>query len=140
MQLEEYFDFLAPSDIRIKGTRVGIESILYEYIHRKLSPEEIVPKFRTVTLEQVYATILYYLHNKETVGKYFADWLEWSHQQWKNQQMNPHPGILRFQQRIAEYGSDPEVHKALRKLRAQAARQSTKEVVEIIHNDPLSHG
>ncbi len=48
MQLEDYFDFLAPNDIRIKGTRVGIESILYEYIHRQLSPEEIVPKFRTV--------------------------------------------------------------------------------------------
>ena len=29
VQLEEYFDFLAPNDIRIKGTRVGIESILY---------------------------------------------------------------------------------------------------------------
>ena len=48
MQLEDYFDFLAPNDIRIKGTRVGIESILYEYIHRQLDPEEIVPKFRTV--------------------------------------------------------------------------------------------
>lgn len=32
MQLEDYFDFLAPNDIRVKGTRVGIESILYEYI------------------------------------------------------------------------------------------------------------
>ncbi len=26
MQLEEYFDFLAPDYIRIKGTRVGIET------------------------------------------------------------------------------------------------------------------
>jgi hypothetical protein len=28
MQLEDYFDFLAPNDIRVKGTRVGIETIL----------------------------------------------------------------------------------------------------------------
>ncbi len=32
MQLEEYFDFLADDDIRLKNSRVGIESILYEYI------------------------------------------------------------------------------------------------------------
>ncbi len=139
MQLEDYFDFLAPQDIRIKGTRVGIESILYEYIHRKLSPEEIVPKFRTVTLEQVYATILYYLHNKESVGKYFADWLEWSHQQWKNQQMNPDPAIVRLRERIAKYGRDPEVHKALRRQRELAAPGNIKEVVEP-QNDSLSNG
>lgn len=32
MQLEDYFDFLAPNDIRIKGHRIGIEDVLYEYI------------------------------------------------------------------------------------------------------------
>jgi uncharacterized protein (DUF433 family) len=56
MELEDYFEFLGPNDIRIKGTRVGIENILYEYIHRKLNPEEILPMFCTVTLEQIYAT------------------------------------------------------------------------------------
>jgi hypothetical protein len=34
MELESYLDFLAPDDIRVKGTRIGIETILYEYIHR----------------------------------------------------------------------------------------------------------
>lgn len=37
INIEEYFDYLAPDDIRIKGTRVGIESILYEFIHREQS-------------------------------------------------------------------------------------------------------
>jgi hypothetical protein len=41
MQLEDYFEFLTPEDIRIKGTRVGIEHILYEYIHRNQTPEAI---------------------------------------------------------------------------------------------------
>ncbi|MGK7903791.1 MAG: DUF433 domain-containing protein [Hormoscilla sp.] len=123
MQLEDYFDFLGPDDIRVKGTRVGIESILYEYIHRKLSAEEIEPKFRTVTLEQVYATILYYLHNREAVGKYFADWLEWSHQQHATLSSGNDPDrvILRLRERIAKYGRDPEVHKALRRQRELAA-------------------
>jgi len=67
MQLEDYFDFLAPNDIRIKGSRIGIESVLYEHIHNAKTPEEIDAQFWSINLEQVYATILYYLHNKEAV-------------------------------------------------------------------------
>lgn len=32
MQLEDYFNFLTPNDIPLKGTRIGIETILYDYI------------------------------------------------------------------------------------------------------------
>jgi hypothetical protein len=45
IQLEEYFDFLAPDDIRIKGHRIGIESVLYEYIFREQPLEAIVRWF-----------------------------------------------------------------------------------------------
>ncbi|MEH1932515.1 MAG: DUF433 domain-containing protein [Nostoc sp.] len=78
MKLEEYFNVLAPDDIRLKGTRIGIESILYEYIYRCKTPEEIAEQFHTVTLEQVYATILYYLHHRSEVDAYLVDWLEFS--------------------------------------------------------------
>ncbi|MEH2161460.1 MAG: DUF433 domain-containing protein [Nostoc sp.] len=78
MKLEEYFNALAPDDIRLKGTRIGIESILYEYIYRCKTPEEIAEQFLLVTLEQVYATILYYLHHRSEVDAYLADWLEFS--------------------------------------------------------------
>ena len=57
MELESYFDFLAPDDIRIKETRIGIETILYDYLHRGQSPEDIAARYPSVTLEQVYATI-----------------------------------------------------------------------------------
>ena len=57
MQLEEYFDFLAEDDIRLKGTRVGIETILYDFIHRQRSPETIAQTYPSL-IEQVYATIL----------------------------------------------------------------------------------
>ncbi|MBC6478788.1 MAG: DUF433 domain-containing protein [Hormoscilla sp. GM7CHS1pb] len=96
MQLEDYFDFQRPDDIRVKGTRVGIETILYDFIHRARTPEEIAQSYPSVSLEQVYATILYYLHNKEAVSKYIADWLEWSHQQLKAQQLNPSPSAIRL--------------------------------------------
>ena len=32
MQIEDYFNFLAEDDIRIKGTRIGIESVLDAHI------------------------------------------------------------------------------------------------------------
>ena len=76
MQLEDYFDFLRPDDIRIRGHRIGIESVLYEYVYRSRTPEEIAKQFETLTLDQVYATILYYLRNQEQIRRYLADWLE----------------------------------------------------------------
>jgi len=102
MQLEDYFERLAEDDIRIKGTRIGIEHILYQYIHRAQTPEAIAERFRTVTLEQVYATILYYLHNQEAIGAYLTDWLAWSHQMREEQRKNPPPFIEKLRQFKAE--------------------------------------
>ena len=95
MQLEDYFDFQRPDDIRVKGTRIGIETVLYDFIHRARTPEQIAQTYPSLNLEQVYATILYYLHNKEAVSNYIADWLEWSHQQLKAQELNPPLGIVK---------------------------------------------
>jgi hypothetical protein len=58
--------------------------------------------YPSLNLEQVHATILYYLHNKEAVSQYVADWLEWSHQQLKAQQLNPSPSALRLRKLRAE--------------------------------------
>ena len=102
MQLEDYFDFQAPNDIRIKGHRIGIESVLYEYIHRKQTPEEIAVRFDTLSLEEIYATILYYLHNKEQVDKYIADWLEFGRRAREEQERNPTPAMLRLRKIKAE--------------------------------------
>ncbi|MBZ8181313.1 DUF433 domain-containing protein [Oscillatoria salina] len=96
MKLEDYFEFLAPDDIRLKGTRVGIETILYDYIYHARTPEEIAQTYPTITLEQVYATILYYHHEKSKVSQYIADWLEWSHKMREEQRKNPPPGIKRL--------------------------------------------
>ncbi len=106
MNLEEYFDFLRPDDIRLKGTRIGIESILYEYLHRGRTPEEIAARFHTLTLEQVYATILYYLRNKEAVSRYVADWLEWSNAMREEQERNPSPAVTRL--RALKAGLSPQ--------------------------------
>jgi len=96
MQIEDYFDFLASDDIRIKGSRIGIESVLYEYIYREQSPKSINEKFPTLTLEQIYATILYYLHNHEKIEAYITDWLEWGKKMREEQRRNPPPVVVRL--------------------------------------------
>jgi uncharacterized protein (DUF433 family) len=93
MQLEAYFDFLADDDIRLKHTRVGIESVLYEYIYREQTPEAIQRRFPSLTLEQVYATILYYLHNREQVEAYIVDWLAWGQRMREEQNRNSPPFV-----------------------------------------------
>jgi uncharacterized protein (DUF433 family) len=70
MQLEDYFEFDACDRIRVKGTRMAIEFLIEPYLDGE-SPEYIFRNFRhSVTLEQVYATITYYLHNKKEIDAY----------------------------------------------------------------------
>ena len=80
----------------------GIESILYEYIHRGQTPEAIAEKFHTVSLDQVYATILYYLRNKEVVEAYLSDWLAFSCDVREAQERTPPPVVVRLRKRTAE--------------------------------------
>ena len=44
MQIETSFNFSAENGIRIKGKRVGIETVLYEYIHNNRTPEAIAKR------------------------------------------------------------------------------------------------
>lgn len=105
--LASYFTVLSATDIRVRGTRIGIEHILYEYIHKAKTAETIAAQFPTVTLEQVYATILYYLQNKAAIGQYLADWLHYTHAAEAEQDSNPDPSLQRL--------------KALKAARATAA-------------------
>src|SRR5207249_9662433 len=100
MQLEDYFDFLAPDDIRIRGTRVGIETVLYEYIHRSQTPEQVAERFDALTLEQVYATILYYLANRESVSAYLTAWLAYGERARAMQAKDP--AFQRLQERLRQ--------------------------------------
>lgn len=88
MNLDDYFEQLAPDDIRVKGTRIGIESILYEYVHRSQTAEAIVARFPSLHLDQVYATILWYLRDRERLDGYLADWLTFSGEAREAQERN----------------------------------------------------
>ena len=98
MQFEEYFDFVSPDEIRIKGHRITIDDVLYEYIHNAMTPEKLAERFPTLNLEKIYATLLYYARNQAEVDKYLAANLERTNQLWLAQQANPTPGMLRLRQ------------------------------------------
>lgn len=63
MDIESYFDRTADGDMLIRGTRVDLTTVLDAY-RDGLSPEEIAYNYPTLTLEQVYATLTYYLAHK----------------------------------------------------------------------------
>ena len=56
---------------RITGTRVSLDSIVYDYLSG-LSPESIADNFDTLTLEQVYGAITYYLSNRDEVNRHLV--------------------------------------------------------------------
>jgi uncharacterized protein (DUF433 family) len=95
MELESYFDFVSEDTIRIKGTRVGIETVLEDYLQGAI-PEEIAARYRTLSLEQVYATITYYLHYRAKMDAYLESWRRYADQAWLEQQRNPSEFVLRF--------------------------------------------
>src|SRR5207244_636384 len=78
MQLEDYFEFEkfdsphGPAErIRLKGTRVALEHVLEPYLQQGDSAEGLFQHYRhSLSLEQVYATITYYWHNKAEVEAY----------------------------------------------------------------------
>lgn len=100
MQLEGYFAELSPDDIRLKGHRIGIETILYEYVHRGLSPEAIVAAFDTLTIEEVYATILFYHRERERLDAYLDRWLTQQDAARRLQQADP--VVLESRRRLAD--------------------------------------
>ncbi len=100
--IKRNFDFLSEDDIRIKGTRIGIETVLYDALYLSQTPEEIVQSFDFLTLEQVYATILYYLQNPDKIGGYLADNLQYSQILREEYEKNPPPGVVRLRQLKAE--------------------------------------
>ena len=72
MQLEDQFDFVPPpyEQIRLKGTRIGIEHVI-RYYNGGMTAEQIAHAFAyPLPLAQVYAAITYYLQRKDELDAY----------------------------------------------------------------------
>ena len=101
MELENYFEFISPDAIRIKGTRVGVEIVIEDFLEGA-SPEEIMQQYRSLSLKQIYATITYYLFNKEKMDAYIEAGRKRVEAAYEEQRRNPPPGIKRLMEHRTE--------------------------------------
>ncbi|MEH2376858.1 DUF433 domain-containing protein [Nostoc sp.] len=90
MQLEDYFEFLDPDDIRIKGHRIGIDNVIQYYL-QGCSPEQILEELPSLNLEKIYATLTYYLHNRVEIDAYMLRLAKWREQRYQESSANPSP-------------------------------------------------
>lgn len=56
----------------ITGKRVSLDSIIYAFLNG-YSPESIVDSFPTVSLEEVYGVVAYYLANRLALNLYLEE-------------------------------------------------------------------
>jgi uncharacterized protein (DUF433 family) len=95
MQLEDYFEFLDPDDIRIKGHRIGIDNVIQYYL-QGYSPEQILEELPSLNLEKIYATLTYYLHNRVEIDAYMLRLANWREQRYQESSANPSPLMQRL--------------------------------------------
>ena len=107
MQLEDYFEFLSPDDIRIKGHRIGIDNVLNYYLEG-YSPEEIATSLPSLSLEKIHGTITYYLHNRAEIDAYLLRLDKWRSQQYAEWAANPSPLIQKLR-KVKEERAEEQV-------------------------------
>lgn len=90
MQLEDYFLFISEDDIRIKGHRLGIDNVLF-YFLEGYTPEEINAIYPDLSLEKIYATITYYLQNRQKIDAYLLRLQNWRETRYHEALKNPSP-------------------------------------------------
>ena len=95
MELVSIFEFVNPNTIRIKGTRVGIEIVIEKFLEGA-SPKEIQRHYPHLTLKQIYATITYYLFNKNTIDIYMEAERKRVEAAYEVQRENPPPVVKRL--------------------------------------------
>jgi uncharacterized protein (DUF433 family) len=101
MKLEEYFDFLALDDIRLKGHRIGIDDVLWYYLEG-YTPEEIAANLPTLSLEEIHATITYYLHNRAEINAYLSRLAAWREARYREWAAHPSPLVKRLRELKAQ--------------------------------------
>ena len=102
MQLENYFDFINENVIRIKGHRIGIEHILRDYCEGA-SPEELLLRYPTLSLEKIHATITYYLANRTEVEVYMKRVADMQEKAWQTEARNPPECVIQLRKRLHPY-------------------------------------
>ena len=81
----------------VAGSRVSLASIIYEY-RDGAAPETIRQNFPTLSLEQIYGAIAFYLRHQHEAGTYLSD----MEKKWDELERAAKPASPELQQRIEE--------------------------------------
>jgi uncharacterized protein (DUF433 family) len=103
MRLEDYFEFVEPNHIRVKGHRIGIESILNKY-RTGQTAEQIAAQYDTLRLLDVYAAITYYLQNRDEIDAYLARIAQLAAEDMARSDADPSAAVLRLRKLREERG------------------------------------
>ena len=87
---------------RIAGTRVSLDSVVYAF-RRGAQPESIQRSFPSLSLEQIYGAITFYLAHQEEIDQYLL------------------AGVAEFEElRAASRAAHPEFYEKLDRARKEA--------------------
>ena len=105
MQLEDYFERNeAENVIRVKGTRIDVAVIIRDY-QAGVLPEQIASNYaRSLTLEQVFATLTYYLRNKPEMDRYLEQTARQEEQNYQDYLQQEKPEVV---QRLLALKAEP---------------------------------
>ena len=95
MLLEDYFEFPDSDEIRLKGHRLYVDDIIDLY-NEGHSPEYIAQYYPGLSLEKIYATITYYLHNQKEVDAAIERLKAYREERARLAEENPSPAMLRL--------------------------------------------
>ncbi len=101
MLLEDYFEFIGPDEIRLKGHRVFIEDVLAHY-REGFSAEQIAQELPSLSLEEIHATLAYYWRNQAEVDAYLARVTARAEDAYRRSAAEPSPIVRRLQALKAE--------------------------------------
>jgi uncharacterized protein (DUF433 family) len=101
MELESYFEIINDIAIRIRGTRVGIETIIDAY-RAGATPEEILIRYPTLSLLQIYAAITYYLARQDELEAYVQRVRAGQEAAWQEHQQTATPFLIELRARLAQ--------------------------------------
>jgi hypothetical protein len=66
------------------------------------TPEEVAANLPTLSLEEIHATITYYLHNRSQIDAYLTQLDTWREQHYQEWTKNPSPVVQRLRVLKAE--------------------------------------
>lgn len=93
---ESYLAFVGPDEIRIKGHRIGIESVLIAHLEEGMTVDQLRARFPTLAPEEIEAVLEYHRQHRSDVDAYLQTVREHEDRVFEEAARNPSPAARRL--------------------------------------------